>query len=196
MQIYTRTGDQGTTRIIGGQSLYKDDAQIQVMGSLDELNSYVGLIQSQNKDWPTLNQELLQIQHYIFDAGSDFAQAKTSSDYRLAKQVIAWLEDIIDDYSQNTPELTKFVLPGGSPLAASLHYARSLTRRAERDCVSFIRQQAHYPQDAYKFINRLSDYFFAAARLANYKQAYTEIHYERGGDVFHPELKKTHLPKL
>lgn len=196
MQIYTRTGDQGTTRIIGGQSLYKDDVRIQAIGSLDELNSYLGLLQSQNTTWPALNSELNQIQHYLFDAGYDFALPDNSLDYRISKSIVAWIEERIDDYDRQLAPITKFILPGGCPLAASLHYTRSLTRRTERDCVSFIRQQSTYSIYAYKFINRLSDYFFVLARLANHRQEHVEVYYERSDQVFHPELKKDRLPKL
>ena len=195
MQIYTRTGDNGTTRIIGGQSVYKDDARIHAYGSIDELNSLIGITRSHNLEWLDLNPELLQIQQFLFDCGNDFATPGNKYPYRINSQAITWLEERIDDYADQTPDIEEFIIPGGSKLSSYLHYARTVTRRVERDCVAFIRQDNIYNQDALKFINRLSDYLFAAARLANYRQDINDITYQRSGKVFHTDLTKDRIPK-
>lgn len=195
MQIYTRTGDQGTTRIIGGQSLHKDDPRIQAYGSIDEINSLLGLIRSQNQNWPELNRDLLKIQDMLFDCGNDFATALPEKyPYKVKQTAVDWLEEKIDTMSQATPEIEYFIIPGGSSLASWLHYGRTVCRRAERDCVSFIRSQANYNPPALKFINRLSDYLFAAGRLANHRQGQADIEYQGAGKVFH-QIDKKRLQK-
>ncbi|KAA9299115.1 MULTISPECIES: cob(I)yrinic acid a,c-diamide adenosyltransferase [Aerococcus] len=186
MQIYTRTGDKGTTRIIGGQEVPKDSLRVNAYGSVDELNSWIGVTISENESWPELNEELIQIQQYLFDCGNDFATPEGKGEYRLKQAAIDWLEERIDTYNPQAPAVESFILPGGSRLASRLHYARTVTRRCERHIVSFMREESSSPV-ALKFINRLSDYFFAVARLANVKVGLSDILYERSGKVFHDE---------
>lgn len=193
MQIYTRTGDQGTTRLIGGQSVYKDDARIQAYGTIDELNSMVGLYAAQFSLWPELEQEFLTIQHLLFDCGNDFATPNEKYPYRMTQESITWLEHRIDHYSQQCSEIEYFILPGGTALSGALHVLRSVTRRSERDCVTYIHHGQFNPY-ALKFLNRLSDYFFATARYANQLAHVDDIPYTKGGKVFHPALTKEQLP--
>ena len=193
MQIYTRTGDHGTTRIIGGQSLFKDDIRMHALGGLDELNSLVGICLCQQDTWDTLQTDLYTIQHYLFDCGNDVATPANKQAYKLEQSAVKWLEDRIDSYASLPPETEYFILPGGSALASHLHYLRTVTRRVERDCVHFARHNDTNPI-VLKFINRLSDYCFAAARLANYRLQVVDIPYTATGKVFHPELNKNHLP--
>lgn len=193
MQIYTRTGDHGTTRLIGGKSVHKDDARIHAYGSIDELNSMLGLYMAQFPGWESLNIELQNIQQLLFDCGNDFATPDEIYPYRITQKRIDWLEERIDTYSQQCSEIDTFILPGGCPLAGALHVLRAVTRRCERDCVTFSHQEPFNPL-ALKFLNRLSDYFFATARYANADAKIADIAYVRSGKVFH-NINKDQLPK-
>jgi len=205
MQIYTRTGDQGTTKLIGGFEVPKDDPRIQAYGTIDELNSLVGYIASLPELAANFKDELIQIQHYLFDCGNDLAtptfkeigkispRTRNASDplypYVVKKEDIEWLEARIDSYSNIPPEIDYFILPGGTPESAQLHLARSVARRAEREIVAF-QNQGQVNPFALKFINRLSDYFFALARVVNSQAGKEDIRYERSKKVFHNDLTK------
>ena len=194
MQIYTRTGDQGITRIIGGHSIYKDDERIHAFGEIDELNSFIGVCRSHYKLWDSLEKELIQIQHYLFDSGTDLANPDTHAQWKLTDDTLLWLESCIDRYSTIPNPIEYFILPGGSPLASYLHVLRTVTRRVERQCVQFTRNHQTNPL-VIKFINRLSDYFFVCARVANYYDNQEDITYQGAGKVFHNELTKKDIPK-
>lgn len=194
MQIYTRVGDKGKTKLIGGQEVRKDNIRVKAYGSIDELNSVVGLTRSFAGEWPELQAELQLIQQLLFDCGNDFATPDGIYPYRLNEEDIKWLEARIDVHAVQAPEVTSFILPGGTQLASYLHLARTVTRRVERDCVTYINEEP-YNAFALKFINRLSDYFFAVARVANAKFGVNDILYERSGAVFHPEITKNDIPE-
>lgn len=195
MQIYTKRGDNGNTNLIGGRTISKDSIRVESYGTLDELNSLVGVIISQMSDEDlTLKEELKEIQLHLFDCGTDLATLEGTREYIITKEAVEWLENRIDTYSEEPPAIEKFVLPGGHPVASFIHLARTVTRRAERVIVS-LNKDEHINRAVLIFINRLSDYFFALARVVNSRKGITEPFYERGGDVFHPELKKETLPK-
>lgn len=194
MQIYTRSGDKGTTKLIGGEEVRKDNVRVEAYGTIDELNSVVGLTSSFAVDWPELKPELQQIQQFLFDCGNDFATPEGKYPYRVTEEAVLWLESLIDIYAEQAPEVESFILPGGTALASQLHLARTVTRRAERTCVTFVNEEAHNPY-ALKFLNRLSDYFFAVARVANAKFDVADVLYERSGKVFHPEITKYDIPE-
>jgi cob(I)alamin adenosyltransferase len=185
MSLYTRSGDQGQTSVIGGR-VNKDDAQVEAYGSIDELNSFVGqaVCLSEDEKLDDLHEQLLQIQQELFDCGSDLAYVKLSeSRYKvtpdLAEQIEAW----IDRYESENPPLEKFILPGGTPLAAVLHVCRTVCRRAERRVVT-LGQVKEINTEVLKYLKRLSDYFFAAARAANHRRQVADIEYVRSGKVF------------
>lgn len=196
MQIYTRTGDQGTTRIIGGKSVHKNSAKVEAYGTVDELNSILGMLAAHGDLWPELQAEIMEIQQYLFDCGNDLATPEDSERYpfRLTSDHVTWLESRIDEYSNIPPAVESFILPGGSSLAALIHFARTVTRRAERCTVTLKQNQTINPASL-KFLNRLSDYFFALARLANHRLGKTDVIYERSGKVFHTNLTKDRIPK-
>ena len=198
MQIYTRTGDKGTTRIIGGSSLYKDDLQVEAYGTVDELNSLLGtVIASMAEDKADLKDEFIKIQHYLFDCGNDLATPTNSQEYkyRLEIETVEWLESRIDYYSPIPKEVESFILPGGTYLAALIHQARTVARRCERRIVSLQHRQP-INDKVLIFINRLSDYFFATARLVNHLDGVEDILYERSGRVFHLDINKEDLDEL
>lgn len=196
MQLYTRTGDQGATRIIGGKSVHKNSAQVEAYGTVDELNSILGMLAAHGDLWPELQTEIMEIQQYLFDCGNDLATPEASERYpfRLTSDHVSWLESRIDEYSDIPPTIESFILPGGSSLAALIHFARTVTRRAERCNVSLQHVQTINPASL-KFLNRLSDYFFALARLANHRAGVEDVLYERSGKVFHNDLTRDRIPK-
>lgn len=193
MQIYTRTGDKGFTKIVGGIQLAKDADRVKAYGTVDELNSIVGMAISLDETTPALREELKTIQQYLFDCGNDLATPHGKNPYRVSKELTLWLESRIDEYAQIPPVVESFILPGGSKLASQLHFARTVARRAEREIVTF-QWTNEMNEEVLKFVNRLSDYFFALARVANSQAGITDVLYERSGKVFHTEITKADLP--
>ncbi|MQS76335.1 cob(I)yrinic acid a,c-diamide adenosyltransferase [Companilactobacillus halodurans] len=188
MKIYTRTGDKGKTRIIGNDVLYKSATRINSYGTIDELNSLVGvIIANLSTKTAVLHDELEEIQQLLFDCGTDLAiSAKDTKHEFIFKDdngAVDWLEKKIDEYSDKVPVTKKFILPGGSKTASNLHLARTVTRRAEREIVKLM-QEEPINEAVLKFINRLSDYFFAAARYSNVLEGVKDIQYRNSKPVF------------
>lgn len=187
MKIYTRNGDHGDTRIVGKQIRSKADQRVQAYGNVDELNSWIGYTRSiLSFRTKVLDPELEEIQQLLFDCGRDLATPKGEPRHPFIFDATAptkWLEDKIDRYTVAAPKVTKFILPGGSQVASALHFARTITRRTERSIVA-LKQEEPINEEVLIFINRLSDYFFAAARLANAKDGQTDVLYRNSKDVF------------
>lgn len=206
MQIYTRVGDKGQTKINGNYTVSKDSARVEAYGTVDELNSFVGMAASSPDAWPELVEELQQIQQFLFDCGNDLATSNINKyPYRMNEDPTKWLENIIDVYAIEPKPLESFILPGGTRLSSELHVCRTVTRRAERVIVHFNhyleqskadnsyetqRKEAEANPHVQTFINRLSDYFFAIARVANHRANRDDVLYERSGKVFHLDVKK------
>lgn len=168
MPIYTKKGDKGTTtlfdpKLTNNERVNKDNIRLQTIGSLDELNSYLGIIKTSTNDLFFINL-IKKIQTNIFTINSILAGARLP----FGAKKITELEKLIDRLDQELPKLTKFILPGGSSLSAQFQYARSLTRHAERNLVSLNQIEKIKPENL-KYINRLSDTLFTLARYANYK---------------------------
>lgn len=170
-KIYTKTGDDGTTGLVDGSRTAKDAPRMVAIGDVDELNSLIG-VAAQHADGATLN-ALRAIQNDLFDLGADMATP--GDDFTPSEMVLRVisaqtqrLEDEIDAMNAQMAPLSSFILPGGTPLAAHLHVARSAARRAERSMVSAARDARLNPE-AQRYINRLSDWLFVAARHANDK---------------------------
>ncbi|MDN6161481.1 MAG: cob(I)yrinic acid a,c-diamide adenosyltransferase [Atopostipes sp.] len=190
MQIYTGVGDKGQTKLVGNYTVSKDSHRVEAYGTIDELNSFVGKAASAEDIWPELEEELYQIQQYLFDCGNDLATSNTDKyPYRVKSEMVEWIEKVIDKYSDEPNPVESFILPGGSSLAADMHICRTVTRRAERRIVRFQKDEGSNPQ-VLKFMNRLSDYFFALARIVNYRADVKDRLYERSGKVFHLDYKK------
>lgn len=190
MQIYTGVGDKGQTKIAGNYTVSKDSIRVEAYGTVDELNSFVGKAASLKEVWPELSKELYQIQQYLFDCGNDLAISNTKKySYRVNEEMVQWIEEVIDNYSEEPPPVESFILPGGTSLAAEMHICRTITRRAERRIVSFQKDKEANPY-VLKFMNRLSDYFFAMARVVNHRADVEDSLYERSGKVFHLDYKK------
>ncbi|WP_136161964.1 cob(I)yrinic acid a,c-diamide adenosyltransferase [Sphingomonas flavalba] len=169
-KIYTRTGDNGTTGLVDGSRVAKDDPRLAAMGDVDETNSAIGVALAALDDGEIAT-ILRRIQNDLFDLGADLATPGddfTSSDMalRIVPAQVARLEAEIDRLNEGLEPLRSFILPGGNPAAAALHLARAAARRAERTAVNAARTIALNPA-ALAYLNRLSDHLFVTARLLN-----------------------------
>jgi cob(I)alamin adenosyltransferase len=185
MNIYTRTGDEGQTGIIGGR-VEKDDIRVEAYGTVDELNCFVGQAISLLSDgkYADLSNDLLQIQHELFDCGHDLALAKIGLyPFKVYAEMVDNLEALIDRYDVETKDLQRFILPGGSMISSTLHVCRTVCRRAERIVVTLARTQEINPE-VRRYLNRLSDLFFTIARIGNFREGITDVEYERSALVF------------
>ncbi len=174
-KIYTRTGDDGTTALGSGRRVSKYDLRVEAYGTLDETNAAIGIARLHTKDGPTsLDAMLARIQNDLFDLGADLCFPDETKNARGRLQVtdtqVARLESEIDTLNRDLEPLRSFVLPGGSPASSHLHLARTISRRAERLMVALAARQGESVGDAaLRYINRLSDFLFVAARFANDK---------------------------
>lgn len=167
MKIYTKKGDQGNTSLFGGDRVPKSSARIEAYGTVDELNSWIGLVLSNSLSKKS-TETLPAIQDHLFVLGADLAtppDAKTRIK-RINESHIQYLEEQIDEMQEELPELKNFVLPGGARAGAHLHVARTVCRRAERAVVK-CRTQEDISELAIIYLNRLSDFLFVAARFEN-----------------------------
>lgn len=171
-RIYTRTGDGGDTALVTGVRVPKDDLRIACYGTVDETNSAIGI--ARTAAIAAIDPMLSRIQNDLFDLGSDLAtpeEPKPAFEIpRILDSQVARLEAEIDEMNAYLSPLTSFVLPGGTPAAAHLHLARTICRRAERLTVELARREK-VGTPALKYLNRLSDHLFVAARFANDKGA-------------------------
>ena len=170
-KIYTRTGDKGDTALGDGTRVAKNDGRVAAYGTSDELNSFVGVARLAASD--DMDAALARIQNDLFDLGADLCRPDMASDagaeyppLRMIAAQIDRLESEIDAMNGDLSPLRSFILPGGAPLAAHLHVCRTVARRAERLTVELAGSEPVNPV-AIKFLNRLSDWFFVAARMAN-----------------------------
>lgn len=175
MKIYTKTGDNGTTGLYGGARINKDDLRIEAYGTIDELNSQIGLLVAASKDILKLDSQLLPVQQYLFIIGSHLATVDPTIKLPSLKETaINDLENYIDEMEAELPALTSFVLPGGSLAIGHCHMARTICRRAERRSVSLNNHET-INKEIVPFLNRLSDYFFVLSRYIGLKEGVDEI---------------------
>jgi cob(I)alamin adenosyltransferase len=178
VKIYTRTGDQGETSLFDGSRVPKDEARVVAYGEVDELNAAVGLAQSQASH-PDVLGLLAEVERDLFAIGGQLANPAGSSPKKVAKSALGEervrrLEEAIDALEAELPPLKRFILPGGSPGGAALHFARAVCRRAERAVVTLARSEPVGPT-VLAYLNRLSDYLFVAARAENRAAGAPEI---------------------
>ncbi|HWE47632.1 MAG TPA: cob(I)yrinic acid a,c-diamide adenosyltransferase [Caulobacteraceae bacterium] len=172
-KIYTRTGDGGKTRLATGEPLPKDDPRVCAYGTVDETNACLGLARLHTQGDPHLDRILERIQNDLFDLGADLATPERDKPLpfeplRITAPQVERLEREIDDLNADLSPLNSFVLPAGTALSAHLHLARTVCRRAEREAVTLaaLPHETVSPE-AVKYLNRLSDLLFVAARRAN-----------------------------
>lgn len=175
-KIYTKTGDDGTTALGGGQRVSKDHPRVRAYGTVDELNSFIGVAVATGLD-ERLSGPLLSIQNELFHLGADLSFVEEDKEKYPLPQIeprhIDRLEQLIDDLNQVTGPLKNFILPGGSPGAAALHAARTICRRAERDVYRLSRDEA-VGKFVHAYLNRLSDLLFVMARFENLSKGVPE----------------------
>lgn len=178
MKIYTKTGDKGTTSLIGGTKVPKSHLRIEAYGTVDELNSWIGLIGDQIK----LKQEkktLQEIQDRLFTIGSSLAcDPKKEPKLKIPDLLeldIIFLEKEIDKMNKKLPEMKTFIIPGGHPVVSSIHIARCVCRRTERLIVALERNKMFVDPLIIKYLNRLSDYLFVLARYVSKSLKVKEI---------------------
>lgn len=176
IKIYTKTGDSGETSLLGGERVTKDCITLQVVGEVDELNSKLGEVAAHL--WEEEPAEFIRtIQRDLFKVGAELASLQTEINSKIEKigsAEIEMLENNIDAYSEQLPELKNFILPGGNLSAAHLHHARTICRRVERELVS-LGKEKKIRTELYQYLNRLSDYLFTAARWVNWNDGVEEF---------------------
>lgn len=167
MKIYTKTGDKGTTGLIGGSRVSKSSDRIMALGVIDELNAQLGRCRYESKG-TELDSYLFRIQNQLFQIGAQVATPQGSPHFKIGitAEEIETLESEMDAFTDRLPPLKNFILPGGCALAAELHIARSTCRRAERELIR-LQESLDECAEPLKFLNRLSDWLFVAARIAN-----------------------------
>jgi len=167
MKIYTKKGDSGDTSLYGGERVSKSSSRIEVYGTVDELNSFVGLAASYGLSEKG-KKYLRKVQELLLVLGADLATpaSKKNRINRISDENIQFLENVIDDLDENLEPLKNFIIPGGSQAGATLHVARTICRRAERSAVK-CKKTEDISELTLKFLNRLSDLFFMMARYEN-----------------------------
>jgi cob(I)alamin adenosyltransferase len=179
-RVYTRRGDTGQTRLAGGQRLPKNDARIEAYGTVDELNSFIGLARESARELSELHRILGRVQHELFNLGSILATMPGDVHPKQARITAAdseQLEREIDQMNEELPPLRSFVLPGGSRLNAELHICRTVCRRAERVCVT-LAQSTELDEAILQYLNRLSDALFVWSRWASHRLGAAETLWE------------------
>ena len=178
VRIYTRTGDTGETGLFGGPRVKKHSPRVEAYGTVDELNAAVGVVRA-HKPPPLIDQTLEHVQHELFAVGAELA-TPTPRDARhqpMAANHVARLEECIDVCEEELEPLKRFILPGGPLVAAQLHAARAVCRRAERKVVELAEHEELSPH-LVVYLNRLSDLLFVLARLANSRAKVPDVKWE------------------
>jgi cob(I)alamin adenosyltransferase len=177
-RIYTRTGDDGTTGLGDGSRVAKDSARVEAYGTVDELNSVIGLLLAVPSVPPAVAACLTEVQHELFDMGGELC---IPGHHVITAEHVARLETSLDGFNDDLPPLKEFILPGGGPAAAACHLARTVARRAERRVWTLARAESVSPEVA-KYLNRLSDLLFVLARVLARHERGTEVlwRHERG----------------
>ena len=175
MKIYTKKGDTGKTSIIGESNIYKNDIRIEAYGTIDELNSYLGLLRSfDSSEFSPQKKELVSIQNALFNIGATLASKKPIPDCKISNKEISNVENFIDKMDAQLNPLQSFILPGGELWSSYAQIARSVCRRAERKIISLSIKEEVDPL-IITFINRLSDYLFVLARYISFLNNVKEI---------------------
>ncbi len=179
--LYTRTGDDGTTSLVDGSRIKKNSQRLETYASIDELSSSLGVVAADAKCNDEIKGEIQQIQNELFNIGAYLAtpvKEGTTPSANITEEALPRLEGWIDALDEQTPKLNNFVLPGGCPAAAAAHVARVTCRRAERNVVT-LAESEYVDPNVNAYLNRLSDYLFAAARFINFMQGIDDIAWQK-----------------
>jgi cob(I)alamin adenosyltransferase len=182
-KVYTRTGDKGTTKLVGGEERSKDTPRIEAYGTVDELGSVLGVVRAFLEDLPpeariAIDEVLGGVQDDLFNVGTDLAtpaDARWEGMHRVGDPEVTRLEDTIDRFNAELAPLVEFVLPGGGRAGALLHQARTVCRRAERRVIPVLAEQPELADGAMRYLNRLSDLLFVLARWAARAKGVPEV---------------------
>ncbi len=181
IKVYTKTGDKGSTSLFGGTKVDKGHVRIEAYGNVDELNAFIGLLRDQTGIPEDISGQLYEIQKKLFSVGTLLATEKSPKGFVLPtikKQDIQWLEDLMDKFSEDLPELKNFILPGGHPIVSLCHVCRTVCRRTERGIVR-LSLESELDENLLPFINRLSDYFFVLGRKLTQQLKAEEITWQQ-----------------
>jgi len=177
-KIYTKTGDKGTTSLIGGVRVPKNHIRIESYGTIDELNSYLGVVNDTTQH-EKISVWIKEIQDLLFTIGSVLATAPNKEISMKLPDVhvedVQWLEQRIDEMNEQLPEMRSFILPGGHLAASSCHVARCVCRRAERICVAMLELNEEVPDLVIQYLNRLSDFLFVLARFIAHENGAADV---------------------
>ncbi len=176
-KVYTRTGDKGTTSLVGGVRIKKSDVRLEAYGTVDELSAHLGLLVAMLPEGDN-RQNIIRIQNNLFNVcthlATDQSQTPLYPSAHLAEGEVAFLEQEVDRMMGLLPERQGFVLPGGTPAAAQAHVARTVCRRAERR-IATLAEAATVGDEIQQYVNRLSDYLFVLAKIINFNNGQSEI---------------------
>ncbi len=185
MKIYTKTGDNGTTGLFGGQRVRKDSVRLDAYGTIDELNAVLGMALSNSEIDDEVRTIILRLQGELMVVGADLAtpldsspSSAISSVPRVTPDMTSALESEIDQFTEEVGALNHFILPSGSKAASTLHFARTVCRRAERH-IALLSQQNEIGPNIILYVNRLSDHLFDLARLVNFRAGVAETKWSR-----------------
>lgn len=183
MKIYTKTGDKGTTQLIGGQRVSKSNLRIHTYGDVDELNSFLGLALSYtDASGVDLHSQIQKIQNLLFNMGSILAcidLEKHNTLPKIKEADISEIETWIDLIQSELPAIKNFILPGGHISASHFHVCRTVCRRVERQVQKLVDNGDEIPENILIFLNRLSDYLFCVARYCNFKNKISDIYWNK-----------------
>ena len=177
-KIYTRTGDDGTTGLGDGSRVPKDSARVEAYGTVDELNSTIGMVLASEGVDDAVREALTQIQHELFDLGGELCVPGMDT---IQDADITRLESVLDGFNEPLPPLKEFILPGGGMAAANCHLARTVCRRAERAVITLRRAEPAVRPQTQRYLNRLSDLLFVLCRVLARTSGHGEVlwHHER-----------------
>lgn len=180
-KLYTKTGDRGTTALTGGQRVRKSSLRLECYGTIDELNSFIGLLAT--RTLPEAQASLLQsIQNALFVVGAYLAtlpeDVEMKASFAISEETLSKVEKAIDDIDSELPTMTGFILPAGGETAALAHVCRTVSRRSER-LICTLAEEEPLDANTLRYINRLSDLFFAMARSASLREGYPEFLWEK-----------------
>ncbi len=177
MKIYTKTGDDGTTGLQGGSRISKSNPRIIAYGAVDEINASLGIVLSNTLD-NDISELLTKIQNDLFVAGSDLSNPDITTKNRITAKMVEYLESKIDQFEKELTPIAKFILPGGHPIASQVHFARTVTRRAET-MVILLSEKENVNAECKKYLNRLSDLLFVLARVINKRNGITDVFWKQ-----------------